>query len=369
MMERPARLQQLVDQLNHLGREPSLVAIARVLEAVNLTPSDVAPLVQPNPRHYSRARVQLNDAYELLVMTWLPGQASVPHDHTGSICAMHVVQGDAIEADYSLGADGSATLEFETRIPAGKVSAGQDAGVHTIRNPSASEILVTVHVYAPPLREFRRFVPNARAMDPSPAPDTVVVIGGGFCGTMTAAQLLRQNACERVVLVERRGTIGEGLAYSTRDPAHLLNVPAARMSAWPDQPSHFADWAMARGATTNPGAFLPRMLYGEYLRETLLAAHQAAPGRLETQLDEARRVTRHPHGGWMVHLSRGISVRARAVVLAIGHRPPNDPLAPIWQGPRDRFLADPWRPFALNVVRPEETVAILGSGLTAIDTV
>ena len=46
------------------------------------------------------------EAYDLLVMTWLPDQASVPHDHSGSICAMQVVQGEAVEGCYQVAPDG-----------------------------------------------------------------------------------------------------------------------------------------------------------------------------------------------------------------------------------------------------------------------
>lgn len=71
----------------------------------------------------------------------------------------------------------------------------------------------------------------------------------------------------------------------------------------------------------------------------------------------------------MVHLARGDSLRAEAVVLAVGHRPPSDPIGRKWNGPRTRFIADPWRPFAMNPVGADEPVAILGSGLTAVDAV
>src|SRR5262249_19868438 len=63
------------------------------------------------------------------------------------------------------------------------------------------------------------------------------------------------------------------------------------------------------------------------------------------------------------------SLRADAVVLTVGHRPPSDPIGKHWSGPRTRFLADPWRPFAMNVVGPDEPAVILGSGLTAVDAV
>jgi uncharacterized NAD(P)/FAD-binding protein YdhS len=40
-----------------------------------------------------------------------------------------------------------------------------------------------------------------------------------------------------------------------------------------------------------------------------------------------------------------------------------------WVGPRTRFIADPWKPFAMNPIPPEDPVVILGSGLTAVDAV
>ena len=71
----------------------------------------------------------------------------------------------------------------------------------------------------------------------------------------------------------------------------------------------------------------------------------------------------------MVHLAREPSLRAEAVILTVGHRPPSDPIGKRWSGPRTRFIADPWRPFATNVVGPDEAAVVLGSGLTAVDTV
>jgi uncharacterized NAD(P)/FAD-binding protein YdhS/predicted metal-dependent enzyme (double-stranded beta helix superfamily) len=371
------RLLELVRRLDELGPAPSLADVARAMGGVTLSPGDVADYVRANPLSYNRARVVLRDHYELLVLTWLPGQASAPHDHTGSVCAVRVVQGEAVEGCYRIAADGYADLEYETAVRPGPVSAGQDAGVHSVRNPAgAGAPLVTVHVYAPPLKDVRRFVPRPAGAGPAAAADhAVVVVGGGFSGAMTAAHLLRGarrlGPGLRVAVVERRGAVGEGLAYGTAEPAHLLNVPAGRMSAWPDRPDDFVRWAAGRSAGVRPGDFLPRQWYAEYVRESLLeAARAAAPAAgLSVLPDEVRRVARHPAGGWMVHLSRGPSVRAAAVVLAVGHRPPSDPVGRRWAGPRDRFIADPWRPFAVSQVGPDEPVAILGSGLTAVDAV
>src|SRR5271157_1553372 len=143
------------------------------------------------------------------------------------------------------------------------------------------------------------------------------------------------------------------------------------MSAWPDRPDDFVQWASRRYGGVRPTDFLPRQWYGEYVRESLLSTAEEAGEsvKLTVVFDEVRRVARHPSGGWMVHLAREPSLHAGAVILTVGHRPPSDPIGKGWSGPRTRFISDPWRPFAMNVVGPDEAAVVLGSGLTAVDTV
>ena len=72
----------------------------------------------------------------------------------------------------------------------------------------------------------------------------VAVVGGGFSGTMLAAQLARRGIAS--ALIDGSGRIGRGIAYSTREPAHVLNVFAEVMGAWPEDPEEFAP-AVERG--------------------------------------------------------------------------------------------------------------------------
>ncbi len=71
----------------------------------------------------------------------------------------------------------------------------------------------------------------------------------------------------------------------------------------------------------------------------------------------------------MVHFAHGRSMSTDAVVLAIGHRQPSDPIRQNWEGPRERFVSDPWLPFQPTLLNPTIRFIILGSGLTAVDIV
>lgn len=378
MHESSPAILSLVHALDSLPSAPNLLALADVLKRSHLTIDDVRPWVRETEAVYHRAAIVRRDRYELLVITWKRGQGSPPHDHSGSVSAMKVIAGQAIEDTFVIGPDGYADHVCATPIAAGALTAWQDAGIHAIRNP-CEDTLVTLNVYSPPLSDFRRFaIPPVHSKhrvvtSRREQPRTVVVVGGGFSGTMTAAQLLRQaeeqGARLRVVLAERRGVIGEGVAYGTPDESHLLNVPAGRMSAWPDKPADFVEWASQSIRAVDPVEFVPRAWYGRYVRDTFLNISESLQtASCEKVLDETRRVARRPEGGWIVHFARGASILADDVVLAIGHRPPDDPLAGCWHGPTARYVRDPWRPFSSSAIEPWEPVAIMGSGLTAIDT-
>lgn len=377
MNEPSPTLQRLISALDALPVAPNLLRLARTLEQCPLELSDVEPWVRETSATYHRATVVRRDGYELLVITWKNGQGSAPHDHCGSVSAMKVISGTAVEETFVPSDDGYAQHVSSTEIKAGGLTAWHDSGVHAIRNPGG-DVLVTLNVYSPPLTDFRRFATEPKVSRPtitvkSPRCHTVLVVGGGFSGTMTAAQLLRKAENSgtplRVVLTERRGTLGEGVAYSTPDEAHLLNVPAGRMSAWPDRPGDFVEWVTKNIRAVEPGEFVPRCWFGRYVRETLVdVSRQAVHSKCDTVLDEVRRITRHPDSGWIVHFARGSSLVVDDVVLAIGHRPPADPLAACWNGSRSHYIADPWRPFACSAVEKSDPVVVLGSGLSAVDT-
>src|SRR5688500_11632063 len=157
---------------------------------------------------------------------------------------------------------------------------------------------------------------------------------------MTALQLLRHAAPDtRILLIERSGDVGPGVAYSTPDDRHVLNVPAARMSALAGEPDDLVRWA-----DVAPDAYIPRRVYGEYLRARLASAAARSDARLERMTGEVVRL-RPTRGAIELMLSDGRHVACDRTVLALGGLPGGPPC----ELPDDpRVVHDAWRPGALE---------------------
>jgi uncharacterized NAD(P)/FAD-binding protein YdhS len=199
---------------------------------------------------------------------------------------------------------------------------------------------------------------------------TVVVVGAGFSGALTAVNLLRAAAepAVSIVLIERRSRFGRGLAYQTWDDNLLLNVPAGNMSALPDAPGHFVKYLHGIDPALHAGSFVSRRIYGDYLEQCLVAAEQVSDSLLRKLSGDVVSVRRGDSGrAFVVTLASGESITATRVVLALGHFPPGDPL-PQSDFLRSRaYIANPWDFDALDHADPARPIAILGAGHTAVD--
>jgi uncharacterized NAD(P)/FAD-binding protein YdhS len=199
-------------------------------------------------------------------------------------------------------------------------------------------------------------------------PADVVIVGGGASGTLMAAHLLRKGSGRGpVVLIERGSDQGPGVAYSTKEPSHLLNVPAAGMSAIHDEPNHFVDWLRDSALPGGPDDFISRSTYGKYLRSILDSAEKVSSRALLRIRDDVVGV--YPSdGGAVVHLAGGSSLRTRHVVLAMGNSRPRTPFF-MNDAMSSRYIHDPWDPASLARMEPADRVLLVGTGLTAVDVV
>ncbi|MDZ5662632.1 NAD(P)-binding protein [Nocardioides sp. zg-1308] len=192
----------------------------------------------------------------------------------------------------------------------------------------------------------------------------VVVVGAGAGGTLVATHLVTALSSRfRVELVDPVATTGRGQAYSTTDDRHLLNVPASGMSAFPRDPEHFLRWLRNHhDPDFQPHEFAPRAVFGRYV-ESLLTTAAEFPGNARLVRRRAEVVDVEGSGtGFVVELSDGERLEARAVVLATSSRPGTG-----WAPPElavdPRLVADPWT----QPIPEEGDVLLLGSGLTMVD--
>ena len=156
--------------------------------------------------------------------------------------------------------------------------------------------------------------------------------------------------------------MGLGTAFSTREPAHLLNVRAEAMSAWPDEPSDFAR------RTGDPRGFAERREFGRYLGG--IVDDLIASGLVEAVAGKAVRAAWRDDR-WHVAIEDGTVFATEALALAIGNQPPAPLVAAVQAGPR--LINNPWSDGAAaaiaDVARRGGDVLLIGTGLTMIDAV
>lgn len=191
---------------------------------------------------------------------------------------------------------------------------------------------------------------------------SIIVIGGGASGILLSAHILRhEDPRVRVTIIEKRGQLGRGLAFSADQPDHVLNVPAGNMSAYADAPDDFRHWLRRRHPELpdDPWLFAPRKIYGEYLGDLVREASAMSEGDPRLTVVEQQAVAlREWSGGVELSLADGTSRVGQEAVLAVGHeeQPSRGNGLAVRAGSDDDTPLD-----------PEAPVIILGSGLSMVD--
>jgi uncharacterized NAD(P)/FAD-binding protein YdhS len=206
----------------------------------------------------------------------------------------------------------------------------------------------------------------------------IAIIGVGFSGMMTAVHLIRKATSPLTLyLINDKYAFGKGPAYSTTSSKHILNVPAAKMTAFPDQPTHFLDWASGQDDYKEIDkdilgrVFLPRKIYGSYLSaiwtetvsnkrpDTTINIVNAKAIDIDTDLNKH-----------IIKLDTGASISVQYVILTTGNEPPrnlpvSDPA--LYEDPN--YIGDPWNDRATQDLNKDKDILIIGNGLTMVDTV
>jgi len=201
----------------------------------------------------------------------------------------------------------------------------------------------------------------------------VLIIGGGFSGVITAINLLKKSQTASTFgLINDKFPLSRGIAYSTNEPYHLLNVPAGKMSAFPDEPNNFVDWLATHPDFSSTEElhtlFIPRIVYGEYIQHLLNSQIQSSPSTLHQIKDEAIALKVESNGYKVSLKNPQQKVQSPKIVLALGNALPFNVLQKYnITNQTKRYITNPWDFERIKQIPSDKDIVIIGSGLTTVD--
>lgn len=205
----------------------------------------------------------------------------------------------------------------------------------------------------------------------------IAIVGGGVTGAALAIHLARCHpgiGTVRMVVFEPREKLGAGLAYSTHEPAHRINVPASKMTLYPDDPESFLRFATNRNILTEDAdafgsdgqPYLQRACFGDYVSSEIQP--YLAQGMVEHRQCCVANISKSGQQ-WLLKAEDGSILLADAVAIAVSHPAPALPAALASFKGHPKLIADVTQPDALHPVAADDRVLIVGNGLTSADVV
>lgn len=202
-------------------------------------------------------------------------------------------------------------------------------------------------------------------------PARIAIVGAGASGTLACIRLVQRFGDKaHVYLIERvPRQFHRGVAYSSTLSEQLLNVPAGRMGIDDEDPTDFLRW-VRNGPLPGANAddFLPRSLYGDFLRDRYRALTERCRDQVTEVNAEVIGLDEDPECGLRILLDDGGLIQADHVVLAMGNAPPAHlPGMSASCIEHNGYVPWPWKTGALERVDGRDSVLFVGSGLTTVD--
>lgn len=203
----------------------------------------------------------------------------------------------------------------------------------------------------------------------------IAIIGAGFSGLMLLTHLVRQaDKPLHIAVCDGSPHRWLGTAYATQRLEHLLNVPADRMGAFEGEPDGFYLWLQSDAGLAmrkkrgdkhiySGNDFAPRCLYGDYLQFIAATTHSLAKSKSITISFESNMISAvaQTNSGYELGYEGG-ALTASALALCCGN--------PFHPADERTHITSPWQQdFAAITATKPRSIAILGTGLTAVDTI
>ena len=197
----------------------------------------------------------------------------------------------------------------------------------------------------------------------------ICIIGSGFSAAAMLLHLDDKGVDCSTITVIGHGELGSGQAFGCVHQDFRLNVRAELMRVWPERPLEFTHWARERitddpDAASDVGHFYRRRDFAFYMAEQL--HRRAGTGSASRIKAEATALARE-EGGWRITLDDGRMLSAGKVILATGNPPPDWPFSGVVPD-APGLVRVPWRGDWPENLTGDERIVVIGSGLTALDT-
>ena len=156
LLSRCTGLSNLIEWLDTIDSRPGLNELHHHLSTGTFNHAALKECIDYADEGYQRNIIKKTEFYELVAISWTPGQETPIHDHTGSDCAFLIVEGTSTETIYRLDSEGLAEpIKVRTYFP-GEICAAEEPDIHKISNDEESE-LINLHVYTPPLHAYNTY--------------------------------------------------------------------------------------------------------------------------------------------------------------------------------------------------------------------
>ncbi len=198
---------------------------------------------------------------------------------------------------------------------------------------------------------------------------TIAIIGGGISGTLVVLNLLKQSQTPISILwFDERNSFCKGLAYSTTDNAHLLNVRASNMSVFVDEPEHFVMWLVRHNLPYGATDFVPRFIYGDYVLSTFNELSSSNHKVTIKQFDEEVKSIRKTGDKYLVSSIQ--TQQVQKVVLGFGNFLPAHPQSISKEFiMSEAYYQNAFSQKLFQNCNHYQSITIIGSGLTMVDVV
>ena len=148
----------ILEMMKIPSRDLQLEQLDTLFQSLDLNSDLIQKNIFFNEESYARNLVSRTPRFDMLVLCWKPGQVTTVHDHVNSLNVTRVFEGTLTARNFEVverPSEEKAITKMVLEEVQGKdcLSNVDFGGIHQLANTSDKD-LITIHVYAPPLKDI-----------------------------------------------------------------------------------------------------------------------------------------------------------------------------------------------------------------------